>query len=67
MKKTIIGFDVLKFLMALLIVSIHIPIKNDYFSIIQNLGVPVFFVLSSFFLISKSRRESFKGGGIQNS
>ena len=61
MKKTqIVGFDILKFIMALLIVSIHIPIKNEYLSIIQGLGVPVFFVLSSYFIFKKARKESFK-------
>lgn len=59
-KKQIIGFDILKFLMALFIISIHIPIKNAFFSPIQNLGVPIFFILSSFFFFNKSVNNNFK-------
>lgn len=59
-KKQIIGFDILKFVMALIIVSIHIPIKNEYLSIFQGVGVPVFFVLSSYFIFKKARNNSFR-------
>ena len=59
-KSQIVGFDILKFLMALLIVSIHIPIKNEYLSIFQGVGVPVFFVLSSYFIFKKARNNSFR-------
>lgn len=56
--KVIYGFDLLKFIMACLIVSIHTRAFNDtiyseYFRIIQTWCVPTFFFLSSYFIMKK--------------
>lgn len=64
-KRQIQGFDLLKFIMALFIVSIHTHfyeslIANNYqligegISKIQNLAVPIFFVISSFLFFRKN-------------
>lgn len=57
-KKVIYGFDLLKFIMALFIVSIHTRAFNDmeyseYIRIIQTWCVPTFFFLSSYFIMKK--------------
>ena len=60
---TISGFDLLKFLMALVVVNIHLQLKHYAngtpfaiaWNFINELAVPVFFVLSSFFLFKKMR------------
>ena len=56
--KVIYGFDLLKFIMACLIVSIHTRAFNDtiyseYFRIIQTWCVPTFIFLSSYFIMKK--------------
>lgn len=57
-KKDVFGFDLLKFIMALLIVSIHteafetIPFYR-YIRVIQTWCVPTFFFLSSYFVMRK--------------
>lgn len=61
--KIISGFDLLKFLMALVIINIHLRLNTyasgTHFMIawnyINELAVPIFFVLSSFFLFKKMR------------
>lgn len=61
--KIISGFDLLKFLMALVVVNIHLQLKNYVngkhlaiaWNFINELAVPVFFVLSSFFLFKNMR------------
>lgn len=67
--KSIKGFDLLKFLLALVIVSLHASLGNPFlpapFSKLilnfQNLAVPGFFVISSYVffckIIDKSSRE----------
>lgn len=59
-QKYIVGFDVLKFLMAFVIVSLHAGVSKEfgepYSSVVlnfQNLAVPVFFVLSSVLFFDK--------------
>lgn len=62
-QKIIGGFDLLKFLMALIIVNIHANLKNVVsdtvffylWEYVNSLAVPVFFVLSSYFLFKKMR------------
>lgn len=56
-QKTISGFDLLKFIMALIIVNIHVQLVDVaegsfiyvQWSYINDLAVPVFFILSSFY------------------
>lgn len=64
-KKVISGFDLLKFLMALVIINIHLNLV-DYadatwlsvpWSYVNDMAVPSFFILSSFFLFSKMRED----------
>lgn len=61
----IYGFDVLKMLMALCIVAIHVkpfegnPILSRCFSPLLSAAVPVFFILSSFFLFRKLNSKSY--------
>lgn len=63
--KNIYSFDLLKFLMAAVIVAHHtkacIHIDSLYFlnEALQNVSVPIFFTLSSFFLFRKCRDNSF--------
>lgn len=57
-KNDIYGLDLLKFMMALLIVSIHTQAflswdLYDYIKVVQKWCVPTFFFLSSFFLMKK--------------
>lgn len=70
--KTIYGFDILKFLMALVVVNIHVQLikvcgdNNILFviwSFVNDCAVPVFFVLSSYFLFRKLRIISNSSGG----
>lgn len=64
-KKIISGLDVLKFIMAFLIVDIHVqgyriapPYLHDYvIHPVENLAVPTFFVISSFLFFRKARYE----------
>lgn len=72
--KTIYGFDILKFLMALVVINIHaqlIKVCGDnhtlyaLWNFINDCAVPVFFVLSSYFLFKKLRfANNDAGGGI---
>lgn len=60
-KKIISGLDVMKFLMAFLIVDIHVhgsaitpPILQEYvIHPIESLAVPTFFVISSFLFLER--------------
>lgn len=59
-RKYIVGFDILKILMAFVIVSLHSGISKEmgqpfaaWCLNFQNLAVPVFFVLSSYLLFDK--------------
>lgn len=64
--KQIYGFDVLKMVMALLIVAIHAqpfenaPFLKSYFAPLLDAAVPVFFILSSFFLFRKLNANGYK-------
>lgn len=56
--KVIYGFDILKFLMALMIVAVHArafvePYLYKIVAPLMNVSVPLFFILSSFFLFRK--------------
>lgn len=56
--KVIYGFDLLKFLMALMIVAVHArafeePHLYKIMAPLMNVSVPLFFILSSFFLFRK--------------
>lgn len=58
---TIRGIDLTKFLMAIVIVSIHVQISQivgDFYVTFQNCAVPVFFVFSSYFFFKKMRKTS---------
>ena len=65
-KKLIPGLDVMKFIMAFLIVDIHVkgylitpPIIQQYIILpIEGLAVPEFFIISSFLFFSKMRRSN---------
>lgn len=69
-KKIISGLDVMKFLMAFLIVDIHVhgsaitpPILQEYvIHPIESLAVPTFFVISSFLFFRKARYTEGKLG-----
>ncbi len=58
-KKVYVGIDLLKFIMALMIVAIHVDpfAKNiwlsNIFQPLKDIAVPVFFIISSFLLFSK--------------
>lgn len=57
-----IGFDILKFLAAFLIVCIHCPfprVAGEYFTSITRIAVLIFFMISGFYYsdIQKNRRE----------
>lgn len=62
-KKIISGVDVMKFIMAFLIVDIHVqgslitppPLQKYVISPIESLAVPTFFVISSFLFFRKTR------------
>ena len=64
-KKIIVGFDLLKFLMSMMIVAIHtkaffdVDIIRRLTAPLLNAAVPVFFILSSFFLFSKMEKSGF--------
>lgn len=59
----IAGFDLLKYIMALVIVNIHIQLVDVSegtlmyapWSFVDDMAVPTFFILSSFFLFKKMR------------
>ena len=61
--RIISGLDVMKFVMAILIVDVHvkgyllfpIPIQNNLIHPIESLTVPTFFVISSFLFFRKTR------------
>lgn len=59
--KLIPGLDILKFLMALLIVAVHSEAFRDVYYVneailpIINSAVPIFFVISSFLLFRKTQ------------
>lgn len=66
-RKVIPGLDILKFLMALLIVAIHSEAVND-FPIVYEVtnpvimsAVPMFFVISAFLLFRKIRQSQLSG------
>lgn len=68
-KDVIYGFDLLKFLMALMIVAIHArafcnPIVEQFTYTWTRVAVPMFFVLSSFLLFKKIRNDKAMGGAI---
>lgn len=63
--KIIKGWDILKFIMALMVVDIHSG-TSDYWKaewlsrfngILVEMAVPIFFVLSSYFVFKKTRKE----------
>lgn len=59
MKNNYNGLDILKFIMALMVVMIHVqpnrhsPFLTDIFSPLMSISVPVFFVVSSVLMFSK--------------
>lgn len=66
-RKVIPGLDILKFIMALLIVAIHSEAVND-FPIVYEVtnpvimsAVPMFFVISAFLLFRKIRQSQLSG------
>ena len=70
--KLIPGIDVLKFVMALVIVNIHVrlylicgqPLLSTAWLYCNEIGVPTFFILSSYFLFKKIRNANkCKRGG----
>lgn len=62
----ILGFDLLKFVMAIMIVAIHTKAFHDVDIIrrimapMLDIAVPVFFVLSSFFLFFKMEQKGYE-------
>lgn len=62
-KKIISGLDVIKFIMAILIVDIHVkgtlnlpsPILNNIIFPIEGIAVPLFFIISAFLFFKKLR------------
>lgn len=71
-KNQIYGFDILKMFMALCIVAIHArPFENApelsaYFAPFLNSAVPIFFILSSFFLFRKLNTNGYHWGILGN-
>ena len=66
-RKVILGLDILKFIMALLIVAVHseavneIPIVYEVTNPIISSAVPMFFVISAFLLFRKIRQSQLSG------
>lgn len=66
-RKVIPGLDILKFIMALLIVAVHseavneIPIVYEVTNPIISSAVPMFFVISAFLLFRKIRQSQLSG------
>lgn len=65
------GYDILKFIMSLLIVAIHSKaFYGDFCSVfiapLTSLAVPVFFILSSFFYFRKSFINGFELSSLGN-
>ncbi|MDO4931276.1 MAG: acyltransferase family protein [Prevotellaceae bacterium] len=68
-KKIISGLDVIKFIMAFFIVDIHVqgylftpPVVQEYIiHPVEDLAVPVFFVISSFLFFRKARYADGQG------
>lgn len=69
-KKIISGLDVVKFIMAVMIVDIHVqgykiapPILQEYIiHPVESLAVPTFFVISSFLFFRKARYAESQSG-----
>lgn len=66
-RKVIPGLDILKFIMALLIVAIHSEAVNDFPIVYEVMNpvimsaVPMFFVISAFLLFRKIRQSQLSG------
>ena len=66
MKKQYNGLDLLKFIMALMVVMIHVKpnghseFLTEVFNLFLSIAVPMFFVITSVLLFSK-----LNGGGTQ--
>lgn len=72
-KSIISGFDILKFIMAIVIINMHAgirqyvddPILDMPWRFFNNHAVPIFFILSSYFFFKKARNvNECYGGGI---
>ncbi len=63
-KKTIPGLDILKFVLAILIVSSHCSLFSEYpnlqtiWNSLTSIAVPVFFSISSYFFFTKIYKTS---------
>lgn len=58
-----IGFDILKFLCAFLIVCIHCPfpgVAGEYFTALTRIAVPIFFMITGFFYKDVAERKNEK-------
>ena len=68
-KKVYYGLDLLKFIMAFIVVMIHVKpfpagtVLYSAFSQLLAVAVPVFFVISAFLLFSKTYGSNSDGGG----
>lgn len=68
-KKVYYGLDLLKFIMAFIVVMIHVKpfpagtVLYSAFSPLLAVAVPVFFVISAFLLFSKTYGSNSDGGG----
>lgn len=66
MRKQYNGLDLLKFVMALIVVMIHVKpnghseLLSHVFQPLQSISVPVFFVISSVLLFNKLNRGGFR-------
>ena len=66
MKKEYYGFDILKFILSLLVVQIHIGFFNTYSleledlfgNFISRFAVPLFFIMSSYLLFNKINKDN---------
>lgn len=51
-KKRFVGFDILKFICAFLVVCIHTPFPGDaaaYFTALTRIAVPIFFMITGYY------------------
>lgn len=61
MKSQILGFDVLKIILALFVVAIHCWVKDSNYYLYQlcQIAVPCFFVISGFLLEKQSEGNEY--------
>lgn len=60
--------DIVKFVMALLVVAIHVhPVEGELgfiiYNVIARVADPMFFIITAYFFFAKIRKAGWRGGG----